>query len=205
VYCLYALKGVGISLASLIDHSQSEVSLGQSRSRIIHLLIFSHVQYLIQQLLSCNYASFVWFIHLLMFPSGWTALWWSHLSYLFKGAYVYAYIYIYIYEICWAHPLHFLTCSLYYPGTGDLNLSVLQHWWLEFSFVVMIFILKRVRQGPLDPNTCHHRSAMHGQEMLKNIYTIVGVTDLLHVEVCSALKMEVFQQFLHKCEQSSHM
>jgi hypothetical protein len=44
--CLYALKGVSILLASLIEHSQLEVSVGQCRSRTFHLLIFSHVQYL---------------------------------------------------------------------------------------------------------------------------------------------------------------
>jgi hypothetical protein len=64
-------------------------------------------------------------------------------------------------------PCIFLPLNLYHPGTGDLNLPVLQQWWLEFNFGVMIFILKRVRQGLLDLHMWHYRRAMHGQCMLK--------------------------------------
>jgi hypothetical protein len=56
----------------------------------------------------------------------------------------------------------------------------MQHWWLDFNFGVMLFILKRVRQGLLELHMCHHRRAMHGQHD-KSIFTIMGVTDPLHV------------------------
>jgi hypothetical protein len=56
----------------------------------------------------------------------------------------------------------------------------------------MIFILKRVRQGLLDLHMGHHGRAMHGQQMLKNVSTIMGVTYRLHVEMLSALQMEAF-------------
>jgi hypothetical protein len=64
---------------------------------------------------------------------------------------------------------------------GDLNIPVLQCWWLEFNFGVLIFILKRVRQGLLGQHMFHHRRAMHRQKMLKSIITIMGVTDPLYV------------------------
>jgi hypothetical protein len=62
---------------------------------------------------------------------------------------------------------------------------VLQHWWLDFNFGVMIFMLKKMRRGmPSQKNNAWTAN-------VKNAFTVMGVTGL-HVEVCSALLMEVF-------------
>jgi hypothetical protein len=97
---------------------------------------------------------------------------------------------IYIYETFWVHRLHFLTSNLYYPGTGALNLSVLQPWWLDFNFVVVI--LKRVK-SLAGPKCIPSLKCNAWTRNVRNLYTVMGVTDLLNVEVCSALQMEVFQ------------
>jgi hypothetical protein len=60
-----------------------------------------------------------------------------------------------------------------------------------FNFVVMIFILKETRlTGP------KHMPSLKCNAWTRNttnLYTVMGVTDLLSVEVCGALQMEVFQ------------
>jgi hypothetical protein len=106
------------------------------------------VEYLIQQLLPCHYALCASSVDIF-----------TRLDCLLVKSFV-IFIQVDIYMVLSLLAFYYLL-TFYHPGIGDLNLPVLQHWWLEFNFGVLIFILKRVRQGLLDQHMCHHRRAMH--------------------------------------------
>jgi hypothetical protein len=81
---------------------------------------------------------FLCVLHLLTFPPGWTAhVVKPFVIFIQVGTYLYIYTHIKHADLT---PCIFLPLNLYHPGIGDLNLPVLQHWWLEFNFMVVIHI-----------------------------------------------------------------
>jgi hypothetical protein len=48
------------------------------------------------------------------------------------------------------------------------------------------------------------RRAMHGQEMLQNVFTVMGVKNPLHAEVCSALQMKVLHWIYMQCSNTNY-
>jgi hypothetical protein len=163
--CVYALKGVGILLAFLIDHSQLEVSMEQSRYRIIHSLAYFSPCAVSDTTAPALPLCFLCVLHLLTFPPGWTALWQSHFIFVQVGIYIHTYIHKS--NMLTSPPCIFLPLNLYHPGIGDLNLPVLHSALVAgVCFGVVIFILKRVRQDLVDLHMCHETRAMHGQQML---------------------------------------